>query len=322
MQDDDNNDLDEIIEDAPQTPEQTTETPPETTPPEAPAETPQGPSKTPEDDKGAGAETPPAEPAAPPAEESKTPAEESDKPAEEPAKPLTAEEARKLWQDIRDQERNSTKALDETEQEILKAYYPQGLSNTLVDESTGKELRTPQDVVDASGGQMSMEEAANWLMNEQAKLDRTVSEVKKSARELAETNYNFKQGAVRVLEKYQPIFDKYPQLQNKIYKNYMKTVKMDSEKDLILSAPDIEEYYADVMEPYVMAFSYQPQPAAAPGTPAAPASAPAGGTPPAIPESKQTVADRMDVSGDGGGGGDSTADPNDPEASLNNLFGE
>jgi hypothetical protein len=97
----------------------------------------------------------------------------------------------------------------------------------------------------------------------------------------------------------------------------MKTVKMDNEKDLILSAPDIEDYYAEVMEPYVMAIGYQPQ-AAAPTAPAAAATAEA----PKIPESKQTAEDRMDVGGDGGSGGDTEADPNDPDASLSKLFGE
>lgn len=52
--------------------------------------------------------------------------------------------------EVRDQERNSAKVLDEAEKEVLNVYYPQGLSNTLVDEETGKEIKSPQDVVDLS----------------------------------------------------------------------------------------------------------------------------------------------------------------------------
>lgn len=255
----------------------------------------------------------PEQPQTPPSEDPKAqdkpPVEKGEPAAQEQPKPLTAEEVRQIMSDVRDQERNSGKALEEAEKEVLAAYYPQGLSNTLVDESTGREIKSPQDVVDLSGGTMTTEQATQWLMNEQYKLDKQVADIKSSARELAEVNSNFKQGATRVIEKYKPIFDKYPQLQGKVYKNYMKTVKLDAEKDLILSAPDIEDYYADVMEPYVMAFGFQPTPAAAPTA--------------AIPVSKQTAADRMDVGGDvGGDAGGGDIDPNDAEATLNKFFGE
>lgn len=249
----------------------------------------------------------PAAPATPPAE-----------PAKPETKPLTAEEVRQIIAERDDQTRSAAKAVDEEEQQILRTYYPQGLSNVLVDEKSGREIRTPQDVVELSGGEMTVEEAAQWLMNEQTKLDRSIADIKQSARELAETNYNFKEGATRVMTKYAPIFDKYPALQRKIYDGYMKQVKMDNEKDLILSAPDIEDYYATVMEPYVMAFNYSQKGATAPAAPAAPSAGQ-----PKIPESKQTAADRLDITGDGGsGGGDNAPDPNDPEANLNKLFGE
>lgn len=234
---------------------------------------------------------------------------------QEPVKPLTADEARALFNDIRNQERESKQIIEEAEKEVIAKYYPQGLSNVLVDEKTGKELRSPQDVVDLTNGEMSIEEATRWLMNEQYKLDTKVAEIKQSARELAEVNANFKQGAARVLETYKDVFAKYPQLQNKVFKNYMKAVKMDNEKDLILSAPDIEEYYRDFMEPYLMNMGE-----AAP----APAQTPSADAPKIPDAPKQTAADRMDVSGDAGGGtgGDDDVDPNDPVASLNKLFGE
>lgn len=319
MADSDIDNLDLGEENDTQTTTEVTETPtpaPETTP--APQET-DKPAETTEVDKTAGdtetsdkesqAQTTPGEP---PVAEDKPAGEE---PPKDAPKPLTADEVRSILTEVRTEERDSGKAIAETEQEVLNAYYPQGLSTTLVDEKTGQEIRTPQDVVDLSGGEMTIEEASSWLMNEQFKLKQQVEEIKQSARELAETNYNFKQGAVRVLEQYKPIFEKYPQLQQKVYKNYMKAVKMDNEKDLVLAAPDIEEYYRDFMEPYVMAFSYQ---APATTTETAPTE-----DKPKIPESKQTPEDRMDVGGDGGsGGGGSDADPNDPESSLSNLFGE
>ena len=249
------------------------------------------------------------EPDAP--EEPKEP-EQPEEPVVDEPKPLTADEMRSIIADMRNQEYESSKMLETTEKEIMEAYYPQGLSNVLVDEKTGTEIRTPQDVVDLSDGTMTIDEATKWLMQEQYKLDKQVDEIKQSARKLAETNANFKTGATRVLEKYQHIFKEYPQLQEKVYKNYMKTVSMDNEKDLILSAPDIEDYYADIMEPYVLAFGFKGKTA-----PAAQAAAPQ-----AIPVSKQTIDDRMDIGSDVGSSSGDDVDPNDPVASLNNLFGE
>lgn len=285
-------------------------------------DTPPEPPKEPE----APAEEPPKEPEAPPPAEPETPAEppaeekptEPEEPKVEESKPLTAEDVRSIISDLRTQERTATKTVDEMETTVLNAYYPNGLSNVLVDEKSGREIRTPQDVVELSGDTMTIEEASQWLINEQYKLDQQINTIKSSARELAEVNANFRDGATRILENpvYKQIFEKYPTLQNKIYKNYMKTVRMDNEKELVLSAPDIEEYYADVMEPYVMAFNYKPQapPQTPPATPGVPVS-------PKIPESRQTAADRMDVSGDGGGG-DTEVDPNDVDANLNKVFGE
>lgn len=314
-----NDDLDALFEDDTPTTETVTEAPAEPSDAAEPAaeEAPDTPNEAPQADAPAGAETPPAEEAEAPAAPGETPAPPA--PVEEqPAKPLTAEEVRSIVTNIRDEERNSGKELRALEDEVISKYYPEGLSNVLIDEKSGMELRTPQDVVDASGGEMSMEDAAKWLMNEQYKLDKTVSDIRESARELAQTNRNFKDGATRVIERYQYIFDRYPALQGKVYKNYMKAVKMDSEKDLILSAPDIEEYYADFMEPYVMALGAKPAAQApAQSSPAQAATAPA-----TIPESKQTPEDRMDISGDVGGGDGSDGNPNDPESSLNKLFGE
>lgn len=303
-----NDDIDSLFEeDDKPTTEAVAEAPVDTPEPEAPAE-----DKPAEEDKPE-VETPDT-----------APVEEDVPTVEEPAKPLSAEEVRAIMAEVRDQERNSAKVLEQAEKEVLQAFYPQGLSNTLVDEATGKEIKSPQDVVDLSNGTMTTEEATQWLLNEQYKLDKQVAEIKSSARELAEVNHNFKQGAVRVIETYQDVFDKFPGLQTKVYKNYMKTVNMDTEKDLVLTAPDIEDYYRDFMEPYVMAASFKgsaPTGAPAPTTTPAPEGAPA---PSKLPESKQTAKDRMDVTGDGGSSaaGDDKPDPNDPEATLNNYFGE
>jgi hypothetical protein len=206
----------------------------------------------------------------------------------ETAQPLTKEDVTAIISNLRNEERTSGKELDTTTQEVLDAYYPEGLSNVLVDERSGKELRTPADVVDASGGEMTTEEAAQWLMNEQYKLDSSLSKIKDDARNIAETTVKFRRDAVTALEKYDPLFKKYPQLQQKVYDKLMKQVKVDEKKNVILSAPDVLEHYDDYLEPYRLAFEFSSkEPATAPvADPVAPVA--------------PTASDRMDETGDGG----------------------
>lgn len=218
-------------------------------------------------------------------------------PAEAP-QPLTKDDVTAIITNLRNDERNSGKELETTAKEVLDAYYPDGLSNTLIDEASGKELRSPQDVVDASGGQMSTEEAAQWLINEQFKLDNQVAKIKSDAQQIAETTVNFKRDSMAVLQKYEPLFKAYPQLQKKVYDKLMKQVKVDEKHGVILSAPDVMEHYDDYLEPYQQAYEFSNNgPATNPTAPVTP------------PAPTPTAEDRMDISGDGGQA--PVDDPND-----------
>lgn len=266
-------------------------TPPATPPVDPPKEDPkpaeepkkdEEPVKTPE-------ETPPAA-----TDEKK---EEEPPKAPETTQPLTKDDVNSVVRDLLDNERSSSKELETTSKEVLDAYYPDGLSNVLTD-TNGNELKTPQDVIDASDGQMSMEQATQWLMNEQFKLDKQVDNIKSQAKEIAETTLNFKRDAVSAVKKYEPLFTKYPHLQSKVYEKLMKQVKVDKDKGVILSSPDVMEHYDDYLEPYQQAYEFATKQSATNPTPDP------GGEPP-----KPTAEDRMDVAGDGGQS--PVDDPND-----------
>lgn len=242
--------------------------------------------------------TPPADPAKKPEDPAKPP--ETPETPPEPPKPLTSDDVTAIISNLRNEERTSGKELESTTKDVMDAYYPEGLSNVLVDQASGRELRTPADVVAASGGEMSTEDAAQWLMNEQYKLDQNIAKIKSDAQGIAETTVNFKRDSMAVLQKYEPLFTKYPQLQEKTFKKLMKLVKSDTDKGVVLSAPDVMEFYDDALEPYQQAYEYatkQPatNPVPAPGAPA---------TPPAPGQD-----DRLDEGGDGGPG--EVDDPND-----------
>lgn len=292
-------------------------TPPVTPPADPPKEEPkknEQPTDGAEDEKKPEGGEAPKEETPPPAGDEKKPEENGEKPKapetppappEEP-KPLTEDSIRNIIKDIRTEERTSTQALDETTNEVIEAYYPDGLSNVLVDQNSGKELRTPQDVVDASGGEMSIEQATQWLMNEQFKLDKSIEKIKSDAKTIAETTLKFKQDGVAVLERYDSVFKAYPHLQKKVWDQYKKLVKADESKNVILSAPDMMDFYDTVLEPYRLAVEYQ---TGQPGT--APTS-----QPPAAPEPpKPSAGDRLDETGDGGTG--EVDDPNDFAQQVN-----
>lgn len=210
--------------------------------------------------------------------------------AEEEPKPLTEEALRNIINDVRVEERTSVQAIEVATEEVLEAYYPDGLSNVLRDQNTGKELRTPQDVVDVTNGEMTIDEAAQWLMNEQYKLDQDVAKIKDDARKIAETTVKFKQDGITVLQKYEPLFKAYPTIQEKVWSHYSGLVKDDKDKGVILSAPDMMKFYDDFLEPYRLAYEHgQKQSATAP---TAPEPTPEPATP--------SADDRLDEGGDGG----------------------
>lgn len=244
----------------------------------------------------------PAEGTPPTPSDDKKP-EETPKPTETPetppapAQPLTKDDVTAIIRDLQTNERTSGKELETTTQEVLEAYYPDGLSNTLIDEKSGRELRTPADVVEASGGTMSTEEAAQWLMNEQFKLDQQVANIKNQAKEIAETTVNFKRDSMLVLQKYEPLFKWQPTLQKKAFDLMMKQVKVDEKRGVILSAPDVMDLYDTYLEPYQQAYVYANN------------QSPTNPTPNPNEPPKPTAEDRMDISGDGGPA--PVDDPND-----------
>lgn len=237
-----------------------------------------------------------------PAKESKE-EEKPTPPAEEP-KPLTRDDITSIIRNLQTEERNSGKELETTTNEVLEAYYPDGLSNTLVDQKTGKQLKTPQDVIDATDGQMSMEDATQWLMNEQYKLDAEISRIKGDAQKIAETTVNFKRDSIAAIQKYEPLFKAYPHLQKKTFDLLMKQVEADEDKGVILRSPDVLDLYDTYLEPYQKAYEFSNnQPATNPN-------------PPAPEPPKPSAEDRLDEGGDGGVS--PVNDPNDFAQQVNN----
>lgn len=246
------------------------------------------------DDKVEEPKDPPTDPAKPAEEDPAKPKDPATPPTEDEPKPLTEEGIIRIINQSKAQEQDEARVVQDTYGEVMKAYYPEGLSDVLVDQSTGKELRTPQDVVDASGGEMSMEEAAKWLLNEEYKLKKANEEIRRQATVVAETTVGFKRDSIAAVQKYDALFKAYPELnlQEKVFNLMMKQVQADVEKGVIIKAPDVMDLYDTYLEPYWKAFEFAQQNP----TPATPTADPATPPTPATP----TIDDRLDEGGDGG----------------------
>lgn len=234
-------------------------------------------------------------------EEPEASEEKSEPEAKEPVeeeKPETSvkEDLKSILNDIRNEETTSKKEIDSTYNEVIETYYPDGLSNVLVDKS-GEEIKTIEDVIRLSGDTLTAEEAGRWLLNEQQQLNQRIEQEKTKARDIAETNISFVKSSNRVLDRYKDVFTKHPDVQARVYEQFMKTVQMDKQHNIIISAPvDIEEFYSIALA------GYENAPTAVQPTPAP----------------KQTASDRLDVSGDGGEG--EVDDPNDFEQQIRKEF--
>lgn len=271
------------------------------------------PKEEPKKDDQPSLEDPKKEETTPPANTEEKPKEgtEPDKTTEAPVtpeepKPLTKDDVTSIINNIRMEERDASKELQDTTQEVLSAFYPDGLSNVLIDQGTGRELRTPQDVVDVSGGEMSIEQATQWLMNEQYRLDTDIAKIKNDAEKIAETTINFKRDSIAAVQKYEPLFKWQPSLQRKVFDRLMESVKADEKKGVILQAPDVLSHYDFYLEPYQKAFEFSQ---------GKPATNPVPST--TEPEAPVTPSadDRMDENGDGGQS--PVDDPNDFAQQVN-----
>lgn len=232
---------------------------------------------------------------------------------EEPTPPavLTRDDFKSLLNELRTEERASTKQLDAVKSDIESRYYPNGISRVMVDEKTGLAIRTAQDVLDlADNPDLTIEQAESWRLAKQSEWDANVREIEDKIRNIAEQTVALETGTINVMNRYEELFKAAPQLERKLMAQYFKTVSVDKNTNTILSAPvDIEEFFDIALEPYQTAFEAQKQ--------ATTTQQQTTTTPPIQKPSKD---DRLDEFGDGAGGSDDD-DPDDFEAQLKKEFG-
>lgn len=144
---------------------------------------------------------------------------------------------------------------DALKQEVIEKLFPEGIDTQLRDSDgdpiTGiedlKKLENPK-----TGELFTDEEAAQWLLSAQQKLNKDREEIENYAVQVAETYLEVQQGAERVQKVYGEILEKDPELADRLVAAYDRTLIKDPKTNIILKAPlDVVEFYEVALSAHV-----------------------------------------------------------------------
>lgn len=137
---------------------------------------------------------------------------------------------------------------------VLERLYPEGIDRQLRD-SDGDPIRGIDDLMQLenpkTGGLFTEDEAGQWLLSAQQKLNTEVEKMESYAERVVEVDANLRDGANRVEQVYGEILTKHPEVADRIQEQYSKTMVRDPNSGLIIDMPvDIVEFYATALSGY------------------------------------------------------------------------
>lgn len=96
------------------------------------------------------------------------------------------------------------------------------------------------------------EEAGMWLLSAQQKFNESLVSAEKQIEKVANVNMDLKDQADRVTEKYGKMLAAKPELRDKLWLRFEKTLVKDGKSELITDMPfPLEEFYDTALEPYL-----------------------------------------------------------------------
>ena len=102
-----------------------------------------------------------------------------------------------------------------------------------------------------TGQQFTAEEAAIWLGQAERQVEKNIAQMNEQVDQIAETNLNLKDQADIVNFQYGELLKAMPELRDKIWAQYEKTLTKDSKSDIITKAPvSLQQFYETALEPY------------------------------------------------------------------------
>ena len=192
-----------------------------------------------------------------------------DKPPETPAeeeKPDVKQAIKEALQEIEASKTDRSTKFDNYKTDVSKSLYPEGIDRQLRD-SDGDPITGIEDLTKLinpkTGDLFTDEEAGSYLLSAQQKLNRDVESVEKFIEEVAETNVQIEDGALRVVEKYGSILEKNTELRDRLLAGYNKTLVKDPNTGVAIKAPiDVVEFFDLALEPMIKQQSAEAEAAA------------------------------------------------------------
>jgi len=217
---------------------------------------------SPEDDKGTDEDVKEDEPAEEPKDDNADDEPEADEPtekAEEEPEPEpepvneTKEAIKEALAEIEASKTDRSTRIDTYRDEAAKALYPEGIDRQLRD-SDGDPITGIEDLTKLINPKtqdyFTDEEAGSYLLQGQQKLNKDVEAVEKFIDQVAETNAEIEDGALRVVEKYGKVLENDLELRDRLLKGYDKTLVKDPKTGVTIKAPiEVGEFFDMALEP-------------------------------------------------------------------------
>jgi len=169
-------------------------------------------------------------------------------------KHTTKDDIKEALREMEQEKELSAENRNELRSEVIKEMFPDGIDKKLYD-SAGDEIKGIDDVTKLinpkTGDYFTDEEAAQWLMDSNKKLNDDVAQLEAYADEIVDTNISLKDGADRVAELYGDVLEQFPEVADKLLDAYSRTLQKDEKTGIITKAPvDVVEFYAMALAPY------------------------------------------------------------------------
>jgi hypothetical protein len=126
---------------------------------------------------------------------------------------------------------------------------------TQLKDADGDPIHTIDDVMKhnnpRTGQPFTEEEAGLWLLQAQAQLRDSVSQINEQVQQIAETNLAIKDEADVINYEYGELLRAMPEIRQQLWEEYSKTFQTDPKSGVIVKAPvSLQRFYAAALEPY------------------------------------------------------------------------
>lgn len=153
--------------------------------------------------------------------------------------------------------RRSERAYKENVEALKSDIRKQMFSNapTELRDAQGDPINSVEDVMQLinpnTGDAFTREEAAAWFVAAQNTLNRAIEKTSKDIDRIAEVNLDLKDQADSINYRYGPLLKEMPDVREKAWAKFEKTLVKDEKTGIIIAAPiSLEDFYEDYLEPY------------------------------------------------------------------------